>query len=93
VRKHGQALAIKRYVQLHADHGAITEALGKPRGAPTPFDGVAELWFENRDALQAAGATPEGRAAGRELFEDEKTFIDFANSPIFIGEEHVIVGD
>ena len=92
VRKHQEALAIKRYVQSHADHGALSEAMARARGAPEPFDGIAELWFESAEALSAAGATAEGRAAGRELFEDEKRFIDHAHSPLWIGEEHEIVG-
>lgn len=94
VRKNQEALAIKRYVQTHADQadqGGLSEALAKARGAPEPFDGIAELWFESREALTAAGATAQGRAAGRELFEDEKRFIDHARSPVWIGEEHEIV--
>ena len=91
VKKHRQALGIKRYVQLHADHGPFTEMLGRSRNSPEPFDGVAEVWFESLEELQAHGATPEGKAAGRDLYQDEKTFIDFAHSPIFIGEEKEIV--
>jgi hypothetical protein len=62
------------------------------RGAPEDFDGVAELWWDTIDAFARAGATPEGRAAGRRLAEDEKHFIDLARSPIWFGEEHVLVG-
>jgi uncharacterized protein (TIGR02118 family) len=91
VRKNQEALAIKRYVQTHAEHGGLSETLAALRGAPEPFDGVAELWFESREALTAAGASRAGRAAGRELFEDEKRFIDHARSPLWIGEEHEIV--
>jgi hypothetical protein len=52
---------------------------------------VAELWFDSLDALTAAGATPEGKAAGRRLLEDERTFIDLARSPLFVAEEHPVV--
>jgi hypothetical protein len=41
--------------------------------------------------LTAAGATPEGRAAGRRLLEDERRFIDLAGSPLCLAEEHLIV--
>jgi hypothetical protein len=36
-------------------------------------------------------ATPDSRAAGRAAIEDEKRFIDFARSAIWIGKEHVII--
>ncbi len=36
--------------------------------------------------------TPEARQAGRALLEDEAKFIDFANSPLWFGEEKVIFG-
>ncbi len=91
VRKHQEALGIKCYVQSHADHGGLSEALARVRGAPEPFDGVAELWYESREALSQSGATEEGRAAIRALFEDEKNFIDHARSPLWIGDEHEIV--
>lgn len=92
VRKHADALRIKRYVQLHPDFGPLSEAIRKSRGAPEPYDGVAELWFESPDDLRAAAATPEGRAAGAELVEDEKRFIDHRRSPAWFGTEKHIIG-
>ena len=92
VRKHRGALRIKRYVQVHTDPGPITGWLGRGRGAPEPFDGVAELWYDSREDLETLGEDAEARAAGRALFEDEKRFIDLANSPIWIGEEHEVIG-
>ena len=94
VRKHKDALGIRRYVQVHTDDGPLTDALRKSRGAAEPYDGVAELWYESIEAMQASGADPAARAAGRELYEDEKTFIDLENSSIFLGSEfEVIAGD
>jgi uncharacterized protein (TIGR02118 family) len=92
VRTHAPVLQIKRYVQLHTDASALSDAVRKVRGAPEPFDGVAELWWDSAEALRAAGATPEGRAAGAALLEDEKRFIDLARSPLWFGTEHQIVG-
>ena len=40
----------------------------------------------------AAGGTPEGRAAGKRLMEDERRFIDMARSPLWLAEEHEIIG-
>ncbi len=92
VRGHAKALGIARYAQIHTDFGPTTDWLAKGRGAPEPYDGVADVWFESFGAMRAAGTTEAGRAAGRALFEDEAKFIDFARSPIFVGAEHVMVG-
>ena len=90
VRKHQRALNIARYAQSHALANSLTERLMGPRGAPAPYDGVAELWYESREALESVGKNPGAREAGRELIEDEKRFIDLARSPIFVCEEHPI---
>ena len=62
------------------------------RGAPEPYDGVAELWWESEEAFRASGRTPEGREAGRLLLEDEAKFIDLASSPLWLNHEQVIYG-
>ena len=91
VRSHQDTLGILRYVQMHTDHGKVTEVLTGSRGAPEPFDGVAELWYESGEALADRGKDPAARAAGKELFEDEQQFIDHATSPIWIGEENEVI--
>jgi uncharacterized protein (TIGR02118 family) len=84
-------LGIRKYVQVHTLPGPVSQALAASRGAPEPYDGVAELWFDSAEALMASTASPEGAAAGRELLADEKRFIDHARSPIFPAEEHQVV--
>jgi hypothetical protein len=54
------------------------------------FDGIAEVWWDSRDALTAPLSRPEGQAAGEELLEDERNFIDLARSSLFLTEEHEI---
>ena len=39
-----------------------------------------------------AGENPGNAEAGAALLEDERKFIDLANSPLWFNEEHVIVG-
>jgi uncharacterized protein (TIGR02118 family) len=90
VREAARALGVRRYVQVHTLTHPTNEALRRGRGGPEEYDGVAELWFDSLDALAAAGATPEGRAAGRRLLEDERRFIDLARSPVWIAEEHPV---
>lgn len=92
VRRHAAALGIRRYVQSTRFDSDLAEAAAKVRGAPAPFDGVAELWFDSLEAVQAGFSTEAGRAAGRALLEDEARFIDLENSPIWFATEREIVG-
>ena len=91
VRKHQAVLRIHRYVQVHRLEHGLNDGLGGQRGAPEPFDGIAELWFNSIDDILANAGSEAARAAGRELLEDEARFIDLANSPLWIGEEHEII--
>jgi uncharacterized protein (TIGR02118 family) len=92
VAKHADTLRIKRYVQVHARDTDLDEAVSAQRGTPLRhFDGVAELWWESMDDLMAANASEEGQAASQELLEDERRFIDMASSPLWLGEENVVV--
>ena len=93
VARHADTLGITRYVQKHALPDGTAEDLRASRGAPTGFDGVAEISFASLDALAAAAANPGFADAARALLEDEATFIDMANSPIGICEDHVVIGD
>jgi uncharacterized protein (TIGR02118 family) len=80
---------VKRYIQVHALGGEMQEmmAAGHPAGKNEPFDGVAELWFEEGDLRKLPGT--EGALAA---VQDEANFIDFDRSVIFLATEHVIVG-
>ncbi len=91
VRRHAAALRIRRYVQLHGLDDPLNEALRAGRGGPEGFDGVAELWWESRADLEAAMLSPEGQEAALRLLEDERRFIDLERSPLWIGEEKVVI--
>ncbi|MFZ0715722.1 EthD domain-containing protein [Mycobacterium sp.] len=92
VRKYGATLGVRRYTQSHSfDDPRIAASITARGSHLEPYDGVAELWWDSVEDIVAAGATEEGRAAGRALLEDERTFIDLANSPIFYAQEHVIL--
>jgi uncharacterized protein (TIGR02118 family) len=87
-----QTLQIRRYVQLHSLPPEASAAIRASRQAPPEYDGVAQLWFDSLEAMAANAARPEAQAAGRLLLEDERKFIDHPKSPLWWGEEHVIVG-
>ena len=91
VRAHQRVLLIVRYIQVHTDYGPFLEKLRAFRGSPKPYDGVAEIWYESREALETLGRDPAARAASRKLLEDERRFVDSARSPIWMGEEHPVI--
>jgi uncharacterized protein (TIGR02118 family) len=77
----GRIPGLRRYVQCHV----IPALYG---GTATPaFDGAAELWFDDLDALRTAMQSPETRAA----LEDEKNFIDHSRVASFITTEKPVV--
>ena len=92
VAKHAKTLRIHRYVQLHTVDSPANAALRGSRGAPEEYDGIAELWWKSEEDL-AAATGPEAAAAGQALLEDERKFIDLARSPLWLAEEHVVIGD
>ncbi|MGB7405959.1 MAG: EthD domain-containing protein [Pacificimonas sp.] len=89
------ALAIRRYVQVHTVDNPLASRLTDARpGMPADdYDGIAELWWDGWDSLVDAMQTEEGARHGAILAGDEAKFIDFTRSRIFFGEEHRIIGD
>ncbi len=51
------------------------------------YDGMAELWFDDIDALLAARESAEWKAST----DDEANFIDHSKVAYFVSEEHVIL--
>lgn len=93
VRTLQPVLGMTRYVQLHRLGGGLADGMRRMRGAPEPYDGVAELWWQSEDTWRDAGRNPEARKANRLLLEDEAKFIDLKNSPLWLSREEVIYGE
>lgn len=72
---------VRRYVQCHV----LPELYG--RETAPPYDGAAELWFDDLDAMRLAMRSPEVQAA----LEDERNFIDHSKVFSIVTEEKVIV--
>lgn len=72
---------LRRYVQDHAHDSAYT------KGREPAFDGIAETWFDDTDAMRAVAAS-EAYAAVR---ADEPNFIDTAGMAMLLCEEVPIV--
>jgi uncharacterized protein (TIGR02118 family) len=92
VKQHAETLRIRRYVQTHARETPLDELLASSRESELDvYDGVAELWWNSIEDLVDAFSTEAGQAAGAELLEDERRFIDLPRSPLWLGEENVVV--
>ncbi|WP_374530449.1 EthD domain-containing protein [Novosphingobium sp.] len=92
VRSVAPVLNIRRYVQSHTLSDPRLGGVSAVRGTLVePYDGVAELWFDDIEAILASSATEAGRAAGTMLLEDERRFIDLPNSPLYFVQEQVVV--
>jgi uncharacterized protein (TIGR02118 family) len=91
VKRHADALQIRRYVQVHSRDTDLDQAVAGARGSePRFYDGVAELWWDSLEELVAAFSSDAGQAAGQELLEDELRFIDLPRSPLWFGEENPV---
>ncbi|MFO0690943.1 MAG: EthD domain-containing protein [Myxococcota bacterium] len=84
---------MKRYVQSHTLVGpagdAVEAGLRASRGTRAAYDGITEVWFDDL-ASMGGGSGEAARAAGQRLLEDEAEFIDFADSVVFVTQEHEI---
>jgi uncharacterized protein (TIGR02118 family) len=78
-----QLPGIRRYVQSHVTASAYRD------GREPVYDGVAEVWFDDWDALRASGESPTYPA----VMADEANFIDPGSRKMIITEEHVIVDE
>jgi uncharacterized protein (TIGR02118 family) len=95
VARYGPFLRMQRYVQSHRllDPRYTTPGLAARGTNVAQYDGIAEIWWRSLDDVFEAGLTPEGQEAGRILLEDERQFIDLAESSIFYTAEHSFIGD
>lgn len=88
IRSHAAASGLLRYQQVHRFESEPERALREARGTETePYMGHAEVWFDR----SAPRRGPEAEAAGRAAVEDERKFIDFSRSSIWLGKERVFI--
>jgi uncharacterized protein (TIGR02118 family) len=74
---------LRRYVQNHIQAERTRPDIAE---AQVEIDGIAELWFDDQAALEAAGRTPEMKA----LHDDGAKFIGRIKS--YVVEEKVVIG-
>jgi uncharacterized protein (TIGR02118 family) len=89
VARHAETLGNRRYRQSRTFENPYLSSLASARGIgmANSYDGVAELWFDSEETVLAVGQNASARAAGRELIEDERQFIDLPYSSLFFAKE------
>jgi len=87
VASHAHTLNLLRYAQTHTLADESRRESG-PRGTmEEPYDGAAEFWWSRREDLVSALESSDGEAAMQDLLEDEASFIDLRNSPLWLAHE------
>lgn len=79
----GKIKGVKRYVQCHT----LPETYAD--GREPAYDGAAELWWDNLEAMQADTNSPEVEAA----LTDERNFIDHSRVTMFVTDEKVVLDE
>lgn len=90
VKKYGQDMGYKRYVQSHKIPSPEIEAFAADRGWQEAPDGITEVWWESAEAMQAALSSPEGRKASAIMEADEINFVASKKLSAFISDEKVV---
>lgn len=85
-------LGVKRYVQvLPLETQARDLVIGPREGLVEPFDGIAELWVDDIEAIERDWSTEKAREYIEIFYEDEKNFIDWTRSTILVSKEYVVM--
>jgi uncharacterized protein (TIGR02118 family) len=91
VRDFASARRIARYVQIHPTAPPLLRGIVEKRGGViAPFDGIAEIYWNSLEDIQAANETEEGRRAAVEIVAHERQFLELPSLQFFLGEEHTL---
>ena len=90
VRSYAAAIGAAKYIQSHTCAPDLNQLFIESRGLEPAYDGITEVWWTDRQALESGMNSEQGLAAHAALKEDEAKFIDFSRSRVFMTEEHTI---
>ena len=88
VAGHSGTLGMLRYVQVHTTDDDHTLLTGRRGEMEAPYDGVAEVWWESKEAMVKATRSQKGREVDQILREDEGQFIDMERSVAWFNYEY-----
>ena len=90
VKKHAKAMGFLRYIQSHKIPSPDIEEFARGRGWKPAPDGITEVWWESKEAMEAALSSPEGQAASKLFQEDEEQFCGSPRLSAFLATEETI---
>lgn len=91
IRSVAPGFRMQRYLQVHYCEDLDINPLRSARGTQTaPYAGHAEAWFSRADLMSMADV-PEANRAMEIAIEDERKFIDFPRSAMWIGKEKMFI--
>jgi len=79
-----------KYIQSHTIDTPLNDLFVESRGLAEAYDGITECWWASEEALVNATKTEGGIKVFQAMLEDEKSFIDFSQSRVFITKENLI---
>ena len=77
--------SFRKYIRKYTQSHTIPKAYARDAA---PFDGIAELWFDNQEAIDAFLVDPDYLAKVR---PDELKFTDFSNLVWFVTQEEPMI--
>lgn len=87
IRSHGQSTGVLRYIQVHRAGHSADEALRASGGVNVePYLGHAEVWISHNRV-----PTTESNTANQAALEDERKFIDFERSAMWVCKEYSFI--
>lgn len=85
-------LGIRRYIQVHTLGDDLRDIVVGPRdGLVEPFDGIAELWIDDEEALRRDWTAEAAKPYLAAFIADEANFIDWSRSTILVSREIVMM--
>ncbi len=84
--RHPEVLGVHEYIQLHAMDNPLNDILRTMHGSAAPYYvHLYSIWDFSKMG------TPQAMPIMQQIFEDEPNFVDFTNSALWYGREHIIV--
>ncbi len=86
-----EILGMRKYCQVRTLSAELNREVGSSRpGIEPEFDGIAEIWLDSVEAYQRDWSSPEGMETMKGFLDDEKNFVDWSRSTVFLAEEKIM---